>query len=199
MLRIIPQRFILYKFFNALFLGLSIGAVFTLYAPLSPKVFSIGGIVLALGMLLVARLYPYLINIKSFFYISIAVEAILLLAMLLFLLVGYGYQSALILYIAYQLTFVFGNYLVRSETLFLTDKKLLMRLDTAKQFGYLLGMGLSYLFYEVLERLHITRTKEQVYYLHLLLIVMELITIWQLARSFGKTTRQDRSQTKSLH
>ncbi len=41
--------FLAYKFFNSLFLGLSIGAVFTLYEPLSPAIFSAGGIGLALS------------------------------------------------------------------------------------------------------------------------------------------------------
>ena len=44
-----PAAFIRYKFLNSLFLGLSVGAVFVLYTPLSPAVFSAGGIGLALG------------------------------------------------------------------------------------------------------------------------------------------------------
>ena len=47
--------FLAYKFFNSLFLGLSIGAVFTLYEPLSPAIFSAGGIGLALATLLSPR------------------------------------------------------------------------------------------------------------------------------------------------
>ena len=35
-----PTAFIRYKFLNSLFLGLSVGAVFVLYTPLSPAVFS---------------------------------------------------------------------------------------------------------------------------------------------------------------
>ena len=38
-----PAAFIRYKFLNSLFLGLSVGAVFVLYTPLSPAVFSAGG------------------------------------------------------------------------------------------------------------------------------------------------------------
>ena len=198
MLRLVAHRFALYKFFNSLFLGLSVGAVFTLYTPLSPKLFSMGGILLAIGMLIVARLYPYLINIKSFFLISVTVEVILLLAILFFLFMGHGYESALIVYIAYQLTFVFGNYLVRSETIFLTDKTLLMKLDTAKQLGYLLGMALSYLFYESMQYMGIEEAKKQVFYLHFVLVFVELLTIAQLLRSVERINpHQDRSQTRS--
>ena len=60
MLKIIPLWFIRYKFFNSLFLGVSIGAIFTLYVPLEPSIYSLGGVILAMGMLLVARLYHYI-------------------------------------------------------------------------------------------------------------------------------------------
>ena len=46
MLIILPEWFIRYKFFNSLFLGLSVGAIFTLYAPLEPSIYSLGGVFL---------------------------------------------------------------------------------------------------------------------------------------------------------
>ena len=82
MFTLIPEWFIRYKFFNSLFLGLSVGAIFTLYAPLEPSVYSLGGVVLAMGMLVVARLYHHILNARWFFYISLGVETLLLLAML---------------------------------------------------------------------------------------------------------------------
>lgn len=49
-MRTIHLRFyLLYKLLNALFLGCSLGSVFIIYAPLNPKIYSIGGITLALG------------------------------------------------------------------------------------------------------------------------------------------------------
>ena len=42
-----PSAFIIYKWFNSLFLGVSIGSVFTIYEPLEPSVYSLGGIALA--------------------------------------------------------------------------------------------------------------------------------------------------------
>ena len=119
MLTLIPEWFIRYKFFNSLFLGLSVGVIFTLYTPLQPSVYSLGGVLLALGMLLVARLYHHILNAQWFFRISFLVEVLLLLTMIYFLLYPYTYQTALIIYLGYQMTFVFGSYLVRVETLLL--------------------------------------------------------------------------------
>ncbi len=186
MLTLIPSSFIKYKFFNSLFLGLSVGAIFTLYTPLEPSVYSLGGILLAIGMLIVARFYKQILNALWFFRISLIVEVILLLAMLYFLWHPYTYQTALIIYTGYQITFVFGSYLVRAETLLLKTDTLLTKLDTAKQIGYLIGMALSYLFYKVLNYYHIEDKQEQVFDLHFLLIAIEIIVIGLVFKSFKK-------------
>ncbi len=186
MLKLIPYWFIRYKFFNSLFLGLSVGAIFTLYAPLEPSIYSLGGVLLAVAMLIVARFYHTILNTKWFFRISLSVEVVLLLAMLYFLYASYNYQTALILYIGYQITFVFGSYLIRAETLLLKTDTLLTKLDTVKQLGYLLGMGLSYLFYKILIYYNITDNQIQVYYLHYLLILIEIIVIALIIKSFKK-------------
>ena len=188
MLTLIPSSFIKYKFFNSLFLGLSVGAIFTLYSPLEPSIYSLGGILLAVGMLIVARFYKQILNALWFFRISLLVEVILLLAMLYFLWHPYTYQTALIIYTGYQITFVFGSYLVRAETLLLKTDTLLTKLDTAKQIGYLIGMALSYLFYKVLNYYQIEDHKEQVYDLHFLLIAIEIIVIGLVFKSFKKIT-----------
>ena len=185
-LTLLPEWFIRYKFFNSLFLGLSVGAIFTLYAPLEPSIYSLGGILLALGMLGIARLYHQILNVQWFFRISLFVEIVLLLAILFFLLNQYNYQTALIMYIGYQMTFVFGSYLVRVETLLLKTDTLLTKIDTAKQLGYLAGMGVSYLFYKVLTQIGITSNQEQVYSLHFLLVVIELLVIGLILKSFKK-------------
>ncbi len=190
MLTIIPEWFIRYKFFNSLFLGLSVGAIFTLYAPLEPSIYSLGGVFLALAMLLVARLYNHILNAKWFFRISLFVEVVLLLAILYFLYHSYSYQTALLMYIGYQVTFVFGSYLVRAETLLLKTDTLLTRLDTAKQLGYLIGMGASYLFYKVINAYHINDNQTQVYDLHFLLLLVEVIVIILILKSFKKSKKE---------
>ena len=188
MITLHPEWFIRYKFFNSLFLGVSVGAIFTLYGPLEPSIYSLGGILLALGMLFVARLYQHILNAHWLFRISLFVEVVLLLAILFFLLNEYNYQTALIMYIGYQVTFVFGSYLVRAETLLLQTDTLLTKLDTAKQLGYLFGMGLSYLFYKLLTTQGIMESQEQVYILHYLLILIEVIIIGFIFKSFQKNT-----------
>jgi len=111
---------------------------------------------------------------------------VLLGVMVGFLLHPYTYATALLVYLGYQLTFIFGSYLVRAETLLLKDDTVLTRLDTAKQIGYLVGMGVSYLFYKVLEHYQVTDNKSKVYDLHYLLIGIEIVIIILLVRSFTK-------------
>jgi len=187
MLTIIPKWFIRYKFFNSLFLGLSVGAIFTLYTPLEPSIYSLGGVFLALAMLLVARLYNHILNAKWFFRISLFVEVVLLFAIVYFLYHSYSYQTALLMYIGYQITFIFGSYLVRAETLLLKTDVLLTKLDTAKQLGYLFGMGISYVFYKILTFYRIESNQMQVYDLHFLLFAVEVIVILLIIKSFKKT------------
>ena len=186
MLTIIPEWFIRYKFFNSLFLGLSVGAIFTLYAPLEPSIYSLGGVLLAIGMLFVARLYSHILNALWFFRISLFVEVVLLLAILYFLYNDYAYQTALFMYIGYQITFVFGSYLIRAETLLLKTDTLLTKLDTVKQLGYLLGMGISYVFYKVVKTYGIESNQVQVYDLHFLLLTVEVIVIILILKSIKK-------------
>ena len=186
MLTIHPQWFIRYKFFNSLFLGLSVGAIFTLYAPLEPSIYSLGGVFLALAMLLVSRLYKQILNATWFFRISLLVELTLLTAILYFLINTYSYQNALLMYIGYQITFVFGSYLIRAETLLLKTDELLTKLDTVKQLGYLLGMGISYIFYKLLTLYNITDNQTQVYDLHFLLFAVEIIIIVLIVKSFRR-------------
>ncbi|MDM5270965.1 hypothetical protein PGH07_02090 [Sulfurovum sp. zt1-1] len=187
MLTLIPQWFIRYKFFNSLLLGLSVGAIFSIYTPLEPSVYSLGGVALAVGMLLIARLYIHILNAQWFFRISLLVEIVLLLIMCYFLLDPYTYQTALIVYVGYQMTFVFGNYLVRVETLLLGEDILLTRLDTAKQMGYLMGMAGAYLFYRLMDHYGIVENQPQVYYLHFVLIAVEVIVIFLIINSFKRS------------
>jgi len=186
MLTLLPQWFIRYKFFNSLFLGVSVGAIFTLYSPLEPSIYSLGGIILALGMLLVARVYHHILNALWFFRISLLVEVVLIIAILFFLVNQFNYQTALIMYVGYQITFVFGSYLIRAETLLLKTDALLTKVDTIKQIGYLFGMGISYVFYKLLHTQGITENQEQVYILHYLLISIEIIVIWLIFKSFTR-------------
>lgn len=183
--KIETREFLKYKLLNSAFLGLSVGSIFTLYEPLMPSVYSIGGIVLALAMLFLAKLYSKILNINSFYKISLLVEFIMLFLILYFLLFSYSYATALLFYIGYQATFVFGSYLIRAETLFLRRARVLEFVDVAKQKGYLAGLLLSYLFYQFLEQRYAIDAKQtQVYYLHFLLLLSQLLIIFYLLKSF---------------
>jgi hypothetical protein len=183
--RLYPRRYFWYKFFNSLFTGLSIGSIFTIYAPLKPSIYSVGGILLAVGMLIVAKFYEKLMTLRIFFFISLFVEIVILVLVSYFLINPYTYSTALFVYAGYQITFVFGSYLVRTETLFLRRKKFLSFVDMYKQAGYIGGLVFSFVFYRVLENFFkITTNQEKVYDIHFILLFTEILIIILLLRSF---------------
>ncbi len=140
-------------------------------------------------MLLLALFYKQLLNIKSFFKISILVEILMMISLIIFLIYKISFFSALIIYCLYQLTFVFGGYLVRAETLVANEKEYLGKIDVFKQIGYLIGLIFSYIVYKSLEHiLHISDINEQVESLHYPLIIVQLMVIASLFLSFNKTT-----------
>ena len=114
-IRLLPYT--VYKFLNSLFLGLSIGVVFTVYEPLSPSVYSAGGVVLALATIAIAQFYGKIMTLRWFFRFSLLVEIVILVMVGYFLWRPYTCMTAMLVYIGYQATFSFGSYLVRAETL----------------------------------------------------------------------------------
>ena len=183
--------FLTYKFFNSLFLGLSIGAVFTLYEPLSPAIFSAGGIGLALATLVVATQYHRIFSPYWFFRLSISVELIIFLGVRAVLIYPLEKPLALFVYLGYQLTFALGNYLVRCETLLFVDNRRLAQLDMAKQVAYLLGMGSAWLGYQIFaEEFGIVDKVAQVTLLHWPLLAIEVIIIICLLYAFRSSGNQ---------
>lgn len=178
------RPYIRYKFLNSLFTGMVGGSVFTIYGSLSPATFSIGGIVLALGLMGMAYIYHRLMQIKYFFLISLGAELIMLLMVGFFLLFTHYQMTALIVYGAYQLSFIFGGYLVRSETHFARKARIMGWIDIAKQQGYLGGLLVSWLFYKWLEYYDITSAAFQVYWLHVALLPLEIGIIMVLLGAF---------------
>lgn len=182
--------FTAYKFFNSLFLGLSIGSIFVIYTPLSPAVFSAGGIGLALGTLVIATQYQKLFTARWFFSLSFVVELTILLGVIAVLVYPVDTFLALFVFVGYQFSFAFGSYLVRCETLLIGDKKALTHLDIAKQVGYLVGMACAWGFYEALENGHgVTDKLPQVQAMHWPLVVVELAIILLLICAFKKLWR----------
>ena len=186
-MQLIEKNFLIYKLLNSSFTGLSIGIIFAIYEPLDPEVYSVGGMVLAGGMLVIAKFYERLLNIKSFYWISLLVETVMLLTVISFLLLEFSLLSALLIYCGYQLTFIFGGYLVRAETLVTQRKELLSKIDVNKQIGYLVGLGASFLFYKMLDMgIEITDKKEQIILLHYFLIILQSIILMLVISSFKK-------------
>ena len=187
-----PAAFIRYKFLNSLFLGLSVGAVFVLYTPLSPAVFSAGGLGLALGTLIVATQYRRILAPRWFFRLSLAVECITLSGVTAVLILPIALPLALFVYIGYQITFSLGNYLVRCETLLMGSVEQLRQLDIAKQAGYLLGMAAAWAIYTGLEHwLMVSEETAQVVSLHWVLWALEVIVLISLWRAFNRDRLAD--------
>ncbi len=168
-----------------MFVGLAIGSVFTIYKPLSPSVFSVGGIVLSFGLLVVAYNYDRLIKITRYKKILFFVEIVMLLMVVLYLVLPFDILTALLVYVGYQLTFVFGSYITRAETLFVAQVRYLSQIDRYKQYGYLVGLVVSWVFYKILANIfHIDTNEEQIYLLHFVLIVLQVVILVFLAKSF---------------
>jgi hypothetical protein len=178
------RPYLRYKFLNSLFTGAVGGSVFTVYSSLSPITFSIGGIILALGLMGMAYLYHRLMTLNHFFRFSLGAEIIMLVMLGYFLLFSSHILTALIVYGAYQLSFMAGGYLVRAETHFARHSRIMGWIDIAKQQGYLVGLLLSYGFYKALEFYGITQAITQVYWLHLFLLPIEMVIISLLMRAF---------------
>ena len=117
------------------------------------------------------------------------VEIIILTIILAVLIFSLNPLIASIVYIGYQITFFFGSYLVRCETLLLESKKFLSKVDIFKQLGYLMGLAISYVIYKWLEYyLLVTENSLQVYYMHYSLLTNQLTVILVLYFSFDKTS-----------
>ena len=70
-----------------------------------------------------------------------------------FLMDPFSYQIALLIYIARQVTFLFGDFLGRAETIFIKKTEILSSIDVAKQLGAITGMIISVVFYKILEHM----------------------------------------------
>ena len=179
--------FLAYKFFNSLFLGLSIGAVFTVYEPLSPATFSAGGVGLALATMVIATQYHRIFDPWWFFRLSLGVEVIILLGVIGVLIYPIEQPLALFIYLGYQITFALGSYLVRCETLLVVEQRRLTQLDVTKQIAYLIGMGASWAAYLMMENhFAVVDKAAQVVAIHGPLLVVEAAVIACLVLAFSR-------------
>jgi len=181
------RNYIKYKFFNSLFLGAGIGSYISQYEPIKIYEIAILGIIFSFLSLLIAKAYHKIIYEKYFFQISLFVELVMVFWMLSFLIFNFSYKIALLIYIARSITFLFGDYLQRSETHLLKKKKIFTFIDINKQVGTIIGMFLAVIYYYMLkEYFQITENQQLVYYIHYVLIGVECVIIYFLLRSFQK-------------
>jgi hypothetical protein len=166
-------------------MGLSVGTIFIIYEPLMPITYSIGGIILALATMLIAAFYGRLMNVRALFWVLMAGEAVTFGFLAAFLALGASLVSAIIVYIGYQVTFAFGSYILRAETVLLRRTKLFSLTDVAKQAGYLAGLALGALIYQGYEIVGISDKITQVYLLHYLLLALQAVVIGVLVSAFA--------------
>ena len=185
--------YIIYKFFNSLFFGIAIGSYVTQYEPLKIDDFPIMGIIFSLLAIPIALLYNKIMKIEYFYRFSLFVEIIMLIWISLYLAdpwsesssFQHSYQIALIIYIARQITFLFGDFLARAETIFVNETTILSKIDTIKQVGTIFGMIISVIIYNLLEsKFGVSENEEKVYYIHFLLCLIQVIIIIVLHNAF---------------
>lgn len=180
------RNYLNYKLLNSVFNGAVTGSVFTVYGLLEPSLFSVGGIVVAIGVFVVAKLYSYFMNIRRFFEVSLFTEVLILATLAIFLLLPKGYAVSMIYFWIYEVVFIFGTYLVRVESYFLNKVSLLSMIDRIKQKGYIVGLILSYLFYEVLKLNGKKDAWDQVWAIYTVLFFVQVAIIFYLFKAFRK-------------
>ena len=181
------RNYLKYKFFNSLFLGAGIGSYISQYQAIKISEIAILGIIFAFLSLFIAKIYHKIIYKKYFFQISLFVELVMVFWMLFFLFFPFSYKIALLIYVARSLTFLFGDYLQRSETYLLKKKKIFSFIDVNRQIGIIVGMVFAVIYYYILEEyFQITENQKLVYYIHFILFGVECMIIYFLLKSFRK-------------
>lgn len=180
------RRYLYYKALNTFVVGFVGGSIFTIYATLSPSVFSLGGLILAIGLWSVATLYKRLMTIDRFYHISLGIEVLFFVMVLYFLVYPKNALTPLLIYGIYQVIFMFGSYLVRAESYLIGKIEAIKLIDRVKQQGYILGLISSYGFYELSRYLGITSAQQQVYDLHGILLFVQFFVMVSLYMSFVK-------------
>ena len=180
------KPFVAYKSINAFFQGVWGTAYVALMAPLPPEAFSLGPLAFSLGPLLVALVYSRLLNLNWFFRISVSVEVIALLSVLAVLLYPQSFLLAAGVYLGFQLALIFGNYLVRLETLVIA-KENFKPVDIGKTLGALAGALFALGFYQWARTwLETEDTLVLIQYLHYPLLVVQLSNLSLLIASFDR-------------
>ena len=109
--------------------------------------------------------------------------------MLAFLIFTFSYKIALLIYICRSITFLFGDYLGRSETHILSKKQIFALIDINRQKGLIIGMVFAAIFYYIIDYFFkITDNQIPVYYIHFILLFLQLFIIFHLKKSVIKVS-----------
>jgi hypothetical protein len=155
-------------------------------APLPPEAFSLGPLAFSMGPLVVALAYSRLLNLPWFFRISVSVEVIVLLSVVAVLIYPQSFLLAAGVYLCFQLTLIFGNYLVRLETLVIA-KESFKPVDIGKTLGALAGALFALGFYQWARTwLDTEDSLILIQYLHYPLLVIQLGNLSLLVFSFDR-------------
>ncbi|EED35953.1 conserved hypothetical protein [Luminiphilus syltensis NOR5-1B] len=141
-----------------------------------------------MGTLVVATQYSRILNAFWFFRLSLAVELVTAAGVIGVLAFSLTPALALFVYMGYQITFAFGSYLVRCETLLIPEQARLTQLDVAKQAGYLVGLGCAWGGYLAMEHYFSIADKlAQVRLMHYPLLLVEITTVLLLILAFSRS------------
>lgn len=100
-MKLVIRNYLRFKFLNSLFAGSAMGTVFVIYSLLEPAIFSLGGIVLAILTLLVAKIYSRIMKIEIFFLVTVLVEIAMLVAIVAYLASDHTRNLSLFIYLCY--------------------------------------------------------------------------------------------------
>tara|TARA_Y100000746_G_scaffold200424_1_gene184800 strand:- start:12 stop:593 length:582 start_codon:yes stop_codon:yes gene_type:complete len=184
------RKYLKYKFFNSLFTGVGTGSYVTQYNPIGIMEIAIISIIFTCFSILIALYYQKLMYKRYFFIVALFVEIVMALWICCYLFFGISHEIALLIYMCRSITFVFGDFLSRCETYLFKKPKIFTLIDYNRQMGLIIGMIFAVVFYNILNNQYaIFDNNTLVYYIHFVLILIQVIIIMNLIDSFKKVRR----------
>ena len=181
------RKYLKYKFFNSLFTGVGTGSYVTQYNPIGIMEIAVISIIFTCFSILIALYYQKLMYKKYFFIVAIFVEIVMAVWICCYLIFGISHEIALLIYMCRSITFVFGDFLSRCETYLFKKPKIFTLIDYNRQMGLIIGMIFAVIFYNKLNNQYgIFDNNTLVYYIHFVLILIQMLIIINLIDSFKK-------------
>ena len=93
--KINTRTYIIYKFFNTLFFGISVGSYVVQFQPIRMADFPVMGAIFSLLSIPIALLYKKIMKINYFYKFSLLVECIMILWIIMFLIDPWSSDNSL--------------------------------------------------------------------------------------------------------